>query len=597
MTWRLDIENIGGIRSGAAAIEPGINTVRASNWQGKSSLVKAIETAMGTATTLTEGTERGRVQLVTDDGTIEAELSRQNGEVVRQGDAYLPDERDRVRAELFAFLDEDNEVRETVRTGRNLEPVLTRPLDFERIDERIAELREEREQVETEYERSVAAADRLPAVQERVTTLESELEELREERAELTTADPGTESATKRDDLSEARAERERLENRKAQLEKTIASTRNRLDARREELDEVAVPEAGEFEADIADARDELSRIEQELDLLQSLYNANKRVLDAGRVDILTDIEHGLVGDSLTCWVCGEDVERGDVETQLDKLADRLADRRQDAEEYRAKVDELEAARRSIREKRRKKQDLAADIDDLEATLAEREASLETVTDRLEAVAERIDGLESEVEASDDRLTDVESEIKFKEAELEDAREELETVEQRADQRSTLEEERASLVTEIEELRTRKERLKSETREAFEDAMEAIIDRLEPGFERARLTANFELVVARDGREASLDALSEGEVELLGIITALSGFEAYDVGETVPVILLDSVGDLAGETLDQLVSYLADRTTYLVSTAYPEQAVAEDHVIDPTDWSVVSSDVSHEASS
>lgn len=588
MTWRFDIENIGGIRTGAAAIEPGVNAVRASNWRGKSSLIKAIEAVMGTATALTEGAERGRVELVTDDDTIEIELVRQGGNVVRRGDGYLSDQEDRVRADLFAFLDEDNEIRQAVRAGENLESVLTRPLEFERIDERIAELKDERQRVDAEYDRAVEAANQLPTVQERVERLESKLDDLRTDRDELKAGDEVAGPAASRDDLSDARAERERLENQKSQLDASIASTRDRLRSRREDLEELTVPEPADLEAEVADARDALSDLEQEIDLLQTLYNSNKRVLDAGRLDLLAEIEHGLDDDSLTCWVCGGEADRATVEARLETIADRLADRRQSADEYRTTVEEIEEERRSIRKQRREKRDLEAEIDELEATLADREESLEAVTDRLEILTDRIGELETKLEATDDRLTDIESDIKFTEAELEDAREDLETIETQADQREKLEEERSSLTNEIEELRTRKDRLKRETRAAFDDAIQSVIDELAPGFEGARLTPAFELVVAREGREASLDALSEGEVELLGIVTALAGYEAYDVADVVPVILLDSVGDLAGENLGPLVQYLGNHATFVVTTAYPEQSVAEDHIIDPKDWAVVS---------
>lgn len=598
MTWQLDIENIAGIRSGAASIEPGVNAVRASNWQGKSSLLEAIETAMGTAATLTDGAERGRVELSAGDRTVVAELVRQEGRMVRRGDAYLFDERDRVLADLFAFLGDDNEIRRAVRTGENLESLVTRPLDFERLDERIADLRGEREQVEAELERATEAVERLPPLQERVTNLEVEIETLRAERDDLVASDEGAaQPAAKRDELSDARGERDRLEDQREQLESTIASTRERLETRREELDELTVPEADDLAAEIAEAREALSAIEQEVDLLQALYNANRRVLDADRLDVLADVEHGLVDDSLSCWVCGGDADRAAVEDQLEALADRLADRRQAVAEHREAVEALEERRASIRDRRRQQQDLETEIDELEATLADREESLASVDDRLDAANERLERLEGELEATDDRRTDLEGEIKFKQAALEEARDELEAVERQAARREQLAEERATLTEELEALRNRKQRVKDETRAAFDEAIRDLVDRLEPGFETARLTSTFDLVVAREGREVGLDALSEGEVELLGIVTALAGYEAFDVDEVVPVVLLDSVGELTSENLRPLVAYLAERTTYLVTTAYPEQDLAEDHRIDPTDWSVVSRDLRGEASS
>lgn len=597
MTWKLTIENIGGIRSGTASIKPGINTIRASNWQGKSSLINAIETAMGTTTPLTEGTDYGTVELTTEADTIVTELIRQDGEVIKQGDSYLSNERDRICADLFAFLDEDNEVRQAVRTGENLEAILTRPIDFERIDERIKELRQEREQVESELERAEAASQNLPDAQEQVRRLESEIEELRSERENYTTADGDSESASKQEEFSDARAQRNRLKDQKERLETAISNTQERLENLREERDQLKVPDGLSLESDITETREALTEVEVDIDLLESVYTANKRILDAERVDLLTEVEHGIDKDTINCWICGRSTDRETLNTQLEALANRLSNLRETAEEYRSNLEEIESKQQTIRQTKRQKQDLEAEIDSLKETIADRKGSLATAKDQLEQINNHIEELEATVEASNEQLTDIESEIKYKQADLDDAREKLESLEREADQREQLKSERRSLTEDIEDLRTRKEQIKEETRATFDNAIQTLISRLAPGFESARLTSNFDLIVAREGREASLDALSEGEVELLGIVTALAGYEAFDVADHVPVILLDGVGDFAGENLGQVVRYLADRATYIVTTAYPEQDISEDHIIDPTEWTVVSKDLTHEVSS
>lgn len=595
MTWNVDIKNIGGIRSGTTLIEPGINTIRASNWQGKSSLINAIETAMGTRTPLTEGADHGKVELSTDVGTIVVELSRQNGNIIKTGDSYLSSERDRTCAELFAFLDEDNEVRQAVRNGDPLEPILTRPIDFERIDEQIRDLKQERAQIESEFERAQTVAQNLPSAQQRVSQLEAELEELRTKREDHSSKATG--SAAKRDEVSAARAEQNRLQDQKDRLETTISNTQERLEDRRAELDQLTIPDDHELEAEIAETRDALNDIELDIELVESVYTANKRVLDTDRVDLLSEVEHGLDRDTINCWICGQSTDRESLESHLAGLANQLSDLQETAEEYRAKVEEIEAKQRTIRQTTRQKQDLETEIDELKETLADRKRSLETTQTRLAELNERIDELEATVEATNQQLTDIESEIKYKEAELADAREDLESKQQQADQREHLANELESITDEIEELRTRKQQIKEETRATFDEAIQTLINQLAPGFESARLTSNFDLVVAREGREASLDALSEGEVELLGIVTALAGYEAFDVADRVPIILLDGVGEFAGENLGQLVRYLADRSTYLVTTAYPEQDISDGHVIDPTEWTVVSRDLTREMSS
>jgi DNA repair exonuclease SbcCD ATPase subunit len=164
--------------------------------------------------------------------------------------------------------------------------------------------------------------------------------------------------------------------------------------------------------------------------------------------------------------------------------------------------------------------------------------------------------------------------------------EELHTLEERETRIETLESEYESCTEEIEALRNRKGELKSRARRAFDDAMQEILDRFDTGFESARLTPEFDLVVARDGRDASLDALSDGELELLGFIAALAGYESFGVDETVPILLIDGVGSLADENLHTLINYLDERCEYLVFTAYPEHEPFEGREINPTDWVV-----------
>lgn len=116
--------------------------------------------------------------------------------------------------------------------------------------------------------------------------------------------------------------------------------------------------------------------------------------------------------------------------------------------------------------------------------------------------------------------------------------------------------------------------------------MQDILARFGTGFETARLTADFDIVVARDGQEASLDALSEGELELIGFVAALAGRQSFDVDETIPLMLVDGLGGLDDDNLHTLIEYLQQGTEYLVFTAYPEYTAFDGHEIDPTEWTV-----------
>jgi len=587
MTWNLSLKNIAGIRNGEATIEPGINAVRASNWQGKSSFLAGIETAFGTEVPLTEGQDLGRASLKTEDDIFTVELQRMDGTVTRSGEPYLTDDYDRVCAALFSFLDEKNEVRRAVRTGSNLEDLLTKPLDFQNIEEQIAELRSERDKVESELEQAKGAADRLPRLQERVTGLESDLEDLRDERARLDVDSEAT-GDTPRAELSDLQAEKDQVVTQIDRFENTLDRLNERLSERRTELESVSVPDVDTVDEELESLYDDLHDVERDMELLQSVFEANKRIVDEGRIDLLTTISHEMMTDTMSCWVCGQETTRNSIESQLDALDGEISERRKQAQMYKNEIEDLETKRDEARRARQRQSDLEAEIADLEARMAETETSLESAKAKRADLETRIENLDEAVDVARDRITDLESEIKYTDAELADAREELEETERQADQRNMLEDEYESLNQEIIDLRNRKEAVKNRARDAFSTAIEDLLSRFETGFETARLTPNFELVVAREGQEADLDALSEGERELLGLIAALAGHEAFDVGERVPVMLLDGIGGLASDNLEILVEYLADRTEFLVLTAYPEHADFDAHELSPADWHVVS---------
>ncbi|WP_137285658.1 archaea-specific SMC-related protein [Halorussus salinisoli] len=588
MTWEIEIENIAGILDGSATIEPGLNAVRASNWQGKSSFVASIKTALGVTTPLTEGQDEGRVHLDTPDRDTEVELVRENGSVSRRGQPYLSDEYDIIRTDLFACLDERNEIRRTVREGDNLEDVLMRPLDFQNIDEQIADLKREREQVDSELAQANEAKKRLPSIQEKVTRLESELEDLREKHESLT-RDGETDaesSASTQSELAQAQSERDQAENQIERLERSIERTESRLEERRRELDDIELVEDESVEAELAEARDQLQESKQDIEVLQSIYSANEMVLKENRLDLLTEVQRELTGDTVECWTCGNEATRSDIEDHLEQIGDKIANLRAKAESRRDAVEELEARREERSQAQRRKRDLEAEIAELEEKLSDYRQSLEDAEERLENAEQRVEELSDSVHETVDEITDVESDIKYREAELKDAKDELDALETRADRVELLEEEREKLDSEIEDLRNRKDTIKYEAREAFDEAIRDVLARFDTGFETARLTSEFDLVVAREGREASLDALSEGELELLGFVTALAGYEAFDVGEAVPILLVDGVGGLADDNLHTLIDYLQGRSEYLVFTVYPEYASFDGKDISPAEWEV-----------
>jgi DNA repair exonuclease SbcCD ATPase subunit len=586
MTWDIEIERIAGILEGTATLEPGPNVVRGSNWQGKSSFIEALKTALGASTELTEGADSGAVHLETPTGVYDVTLDRENGTVARHGRPYLTDEYDVIRAELFACLDEHNAVRRAVRAGENLEDVLLRPLDFQNIDSQIETLQREREQIETELTNAREAKKRLPTVQEKVTRLRNEIEDL-QARRESIDSESGDDSAEPvRRQLSQARTEQNQARNRIERLEQSIERTEQRLSERRDALDALEIPEYDDVEDRLAEARETLSQVERDAEVLQSVYSATEMVLSENRLDLLTDVERDIDGDTVACWTCGSETTRADLADRLDALGSELTALRARKETYRDTVEELETQREEISQARRRKADLEEEIADLEATLADRRQSLEAARDRLEQAQADVERLSDRVDETVAELSDVESEIKYREAELEDTADELDQLETRAARVDALEADLESVRDDLAELRTRKDRVKREARDAFDTAMGDILSRFDTGFETARLTPDFDIVVARDGQEASLDALSEGELELIGFVAALAGRRSFDVGDTVPLLLVDGLGGLDDDNLHTLIEYLRQGTEYLVFTAYPEYRAFDGREIDPTRWTV-----------
>lgn len=589
MVWKLAVENIAGIREGSAKIHHGRNVVRGANWKGKSSFLQAIETGMGTRTPLTEGAASGRVELETQEDHYVVELERRNGTVVRNGTPFLEDEYDRICADLYAFLDERNAIREAVRRGENLEDLLTKPLDFENIEEEIADRKAERSQVEAELDQARDASRQLPDLQERVTQLEDELSDLETKRDKFD-ASTDDEENDNRQELSKLRAERSQTEQRIDRLTDAVTRIEDKLAEVRTEYESLTIPEA-DVETQLAEVRERHDSIQADIDLLRSVYSANKRVLDEERIDLLTDIERTLLADEFSCWLCGGGTTEEEFRENLAVLSDKISALESEALDHEERAKELEAQRQEVREAEREQNDLERRIDDLEAKLSDRRESLASAEERKTELDQRISELNNELEDHSDELADIKSEIKYTEAELESKREELERIDQQADQQSQLEAEYERLSDEIESLRNRKTEIKQRTRKAFDDAISDLLERFDTSFETARLTSDFDLVVARNGRQADLDALSEGELELLGIVATLAGHDAFEVADRVPILLLDQLGSLSERNLSTLIEYLDDRAEFLVFTAYPEHDSFDDAVIDPTDWDVVSEDV------
>ena len=605
--WSLEISNIAGIRNGDIVLESGSNAVQASNWQGKTSLITAIKCVLGASVsseTLTSGADSGYIHLQTADAEYERRLERTGDSITVEGNAYLSEEDQQAAAELFAFLDETNAVRSAVREGNELTLLLIDPLNRENIEGQINELKSKRESAETELERANEAAEQLPTKIDDINQLQTELSDLQAELDQIEgNSGDSSEQKQLRAELKQARQSREQASRRVNRLEGKIDSLESQIDKKEDELESLTVPSKSNLSEKLNNNRSKLHQVEQEIETLEALYNATNTVLDGDHFDLVTDIERQIDDDYLSCWVCGTETTRETVNAQMDKISDMIADRRDRRSELQATVSDLEKTQNDIDQKNRKKESLETSLKQLRTELSDSKDELAGANEELEDNTKRVETLENQIEESNDRRKSIEKEIAQKEAEVESLKNEKESLEQRAEKREQLKKEVQESSEKIEELRSRRERVIQHARDAFDEALKDVVAKFNPSFEKARLrkhvdnsgrTTQLELVIARDGREISVDTLSEGEVELIGLIAALAGYEAFDLADQVPCILIDHLGSLASEHIHTLVDYLEERTQYLVTTAYPEAGEFEGNMISPDDWDVVSDDIKQE---
>ncbi|GAB3330027.1 chromosome segregation protein SMC [Haloplanus salinarum] len=610
--WEVDINNIAGIRSGSTSITPGLNIVQASNFQGKSSFIAALQTVMGATGhygdhPLTEGADTGSVTLRTDTDTYEVSISRERGANSLSGTPYLTDENDQLCARLFAFLGEDNPIRTAVRNGDDITEFLQEPLNIEEIDRQISDLKDERRDVEKALTQAERAAENLPSAQESVTQVKNELEELRAKKAELEDAAQETDEV---DDLSDELSERrstlqthtEAIQSKENRLE----DLESRLEAAQTKLEDLDEPQEVETLAELDEKQERIDALSAKIDLFERLHRANKAILDDGDIDALTDVERTISGDEIECWVCGSTTPREEMEARIDRIDERVSDLQEQQQQLITEVEEHQQRKREAEEQQRKYEDTKETIGTLKEKIRNVQSELDNHRRKKEFVQAEVDELEMKIAEAqheyNEQLADVKTKIRTAERKLEAKQEQLDEFEAKKASLEGLRESKAELTDEIKALREEKTETQRAIADEFDAAISDIIDRYAPGFESARFDVKtnkngdvekFDLIIARDGRETTVDALSEGEVELIGVAVALAGYRVYDVGDRVPLILIDGISQLASEHLQQLTDYLEDAADVLVTTAYPEASGFDGEMISPEEWEIVS----HESAS
>ena len=594
----VSVSNVGGIDSMSCSFSGPVGVITGPNASNKTSLLRAIAFGLGHPTVpIRSGASEARVELTVGDETVVRTATRSGPGISIDGEG-LVDREDGDLLGTFACLLEFNDLRAAVRRDGDYATLLKEPMNLDELERRRAEKISEKKELRADVdrlgdveERLEERRDELDAARERVADLESELDDLRERQSDV------VDDAL--DDLREERAslvsERDQYRDQIEDLEDAIGG----FEARVEEAgDDLADAREAVEQYDVEELRGERERIERDLrdlvdrvEVLQSVVTANREMQSSDHRGALGQ-DSGLMGDTVTCWTCGQAADDDDIEGTTAELTDVIERDKQRRQEYEPRLDEIDDQIAAAEDAESRVRDLESRKRDLEQRREERRESLETKREALDRVTAEIDDLDGELAERESEqqseATDVAADIEQARVDLHAARREVERLEsavedleQRREERDRKAERAEEVAEEVVTLTERVESLEDDLRGQFNEAMDDLVDLLDyERVERVWLDGGFDLVIARevDGavRQDDIGHLSESERESVGLVLALAGYLAYDVSEHVPVLLMDTLGAFDAERTNDLLAYFTEKAPLVLTALLPASADAID---------------------
>jgi len=591
--FEISVSDVGGIKNQELSLSTGCSIISGTNATNKTSLLKAISFGMGAeGVPIRSGATEAEVTLTVNGSSTTRAARRRGTGLEVSGEPWLRTDEARKKFETAAALLEFNPLRSAVRQGKNVEDALKGPVDFDELERERSALLEEKRSLEREVERLDDVEGKLERQEAKLADAESRRAELNEKLDELQSEyDPERQNER----VVELRERRTDLLNEKEETEERIESTRDaieRLENRREEL----ADEASELEAELDDTgvsemrakkeqlEAELDEIRDQLDILQSVFTANREMVSSDYTGVLGR-EHGVISDEVTCWTCSQSAAVSDIEDTIERLKQHVQETKGRRREHEPEIENLED---EISARRKRENEL----NELQAKRREVTEELETKRNSMSTHEERLDEIESELSTVDDEL-EMEKEsqsaeksdtadaieetrvnIKTTEREIERLEQECEKLRDDLDRLAAKTERLDGLGDEIKEFTDHIEGMEQQLREQFNEAMDDLLDEMEfENIERVWLDGEFELIVARDidgtVHQDSVRNLAESERELIGLVLGLAGYLAYDLADGVPVLLIDSLGALDNERVSRLLNYFKDRAEFVVAAVHP----------------------------
>jgi DNA repair exonuclease SbcCD ATPase subunit len=608
---RLDIENIGGISRADVTFSDGVTLVSGANASNKSSFLRSLAGILGgPVPPLKTDAETGSVRLHLEETEYSLELTRRNGETVVADSNPYAGEGD--LCELFVSLTESNPIRRAVVTGDELSEYLLKPVDTEAIEAEIQRLRTERNELDDRLEELDAMANRLPGLETRRESLESDLADteasLRAVREEVQQLEADAETATDdvAADLQEKRAERNEIRDRIRTQETAIESLKQELEEVDDRLDALGSVDADTTIEAVADELEELHQQKQQLtstinalspivDMNARLLNEDAELPDAIKPDdVVSELDPST--RSLTCWTCGSTVEQPQIADQLETIRELLQERRNQRDALTERIQVLTEQKRELETQHDERSQLRDRREQITDELERRRDTLETLEEdrhALEVEIERLQRTQSSSEESDrlsecyDQISDLEYERGQLTSDLEALESEIDTIETALSERDDIEAQRESVATALQSERDRIDTIERDIVETFNEMMQQVLEALSYRFiERVWLERRstgdtpsetaFELHIVRqseDGTayEDTIETLSKSEREVIGLVVALAGYLVHDVATAIPFIAIDAVEMFDAARIQSLVELFADHTEYVVATVLPAE--------------------------
>lgn len=601
-TISVSVENIGGIRDGTVTLTPEVNVLTGENATNRTSLLRAIAGGLGGTTgVLRRGAKSGTVRLSWDDNEYSRRYERMDESVRTSGEPYTDE---KAVVDLFVSLLENNPIRRAVRSGSNLTDLLLAPVDTDQLENQIATLRSEREQIDERLNEIDRERKRLPKLQKQKTslegdieTLETELDELREQTEAKATEEPQSERAESvRQSFEAIQTDLERTESELETQREIRDELKSELEDVRDELAEYETrkQELNELNREIERLQGKEAELSATINDLSTVLKQNREILSgddtviaelATTADPLGELDPQ--SQPIECWTCGSQVQRKAITNELDNIEGLVEEKQREREALTKELSTHRSERDDIQQERKRHETLSERETELKRELERRTESIQELVTEADDLRDELSDKQSELESLDEDADSEQfaayeqiSELGYErgqlEQELRDIDDEINEIEYQLGKSDDLEARRGDINEQIRDLRDHVDDIERETIETFNDHMESVLDHLvydnieRVWLERRKVSdeTTFDLHIVRENEagtvyEDSVDHLSESEREVVGLVVALTGYLTHDIEETIPVLLLDSLEAIDANRIAALVEYLVTHTKFL----------------------------------